>query len=123
MPREQKIKYFAYHDGFDPSILRLGNIALDYANPEDHRPYRNLKSQELMEDPLIVTKSPRETCYLIHDQGRVHSLGAGAAKLAELNISGNADRFQAVVASTGMVIEIIELVPNTQYLTRTKREI
>jgi len=39
MAPSEKTTYFQYEEGMDPSVLRLGNIAFDYANPKTKRPY------------------------------------------------------------------------------------
>ncbi len=39
MAPNEKSTYFQYHEGIDTSVLRLGNMAFDYANPKMKRPY------------------------------------------------------------------------------------
>ena len=38
MPKEIST-YFGYANGYDPQVLRLGNLSLDYANPRMLEPY------------------------------------------------------------------------------------
>lgn len=39
MSPTQKQTYFVYNEGYDKKMLRIGSLALDYANPRLRRPH------------------------------------------------------------------------------------
>jgi hypothetical protein len=43
MSPTQKQTYFVYNEGYDETLLRLGSLALDYANPRLRRPHIHAK--------------------------------------------------------------------------------
>ena len=35
----ERTTFFAYNEGVDPDLLRIGSLVFDYANPRTKRPY------------------------------------------------------------------------------------
>ncbi len=41
----ERATYFAYDEGFDPQLIRIGSLVFDYANPRTKRPYNHLGAE------------------------------------------------------------------------------
>ena len=66
MPKELST-YYGYTNGYDPRVLRLGNMALDYVNPRTREPYihdeirlrDSLQIYEVTLTPKAVSRTSR----------------------------------------------------------------
>ncbi|KAH6720107.1 hypothetical protein BKA61DRAFT_594258 [Leptodontidium sp. MPI-SDFR-AT-0119] len=108
MARQPKLRYFAYHDGHDPTYLRIGNLAFDYEHPKDHRPYYHEDSIDLFGSPPWATKDARTNCLIIHDYGCVRGFDIGASNLLSLGHSLDKKHLQVISGETGSMIELID---------------
>lgn len=107
--KAQKFKYFAYHDGYDPSNLRIGHLALDYANPEDHQPYYP-EDINLFGNPAWATKDARTNCSMTYDNGKVLAFGIGSLNILDLGSSSSTNNVQTITGETGSMVELKEYV-------------
>lgn len=109
MPPQPQLRYFAYHDGHDPSYLRIGNMALDFAHPKDRRPYYH-ETTDLFGIPPWATKDSRTDCVLIHQRGLVRAFDISAAKFLSLGSSSNKNAYEIISGKAGWKTELIESV-------------
>lgn len=57
MAPKQKHTYYAYNEGYDPGLLRLGNLTFDFANPRLNSPYFH---REVLLVPVAVKATSDE---------------------------------------------------------------
>ena len=107
MAMEEKLTYIGYREGINPSILTLGSLMFDFANPKTRDPYIH---EQLIADQrdLWAIDDPVENCWVSFSRGKGCSVGGGMLNLAELNVSRTNDTYNIVVAKSGSKVELLK---------------
>ena len=107
MTTKEKVTYVECREGFDPSMLTLGSLVFDFADPRDLEPYDH---EKLSEDELEqwTTADQRKNCWVTYRSGRECSLGGGIVNLAQLDRSKDINDYNVVDATTGSKVEILK---------------
>jgi len=104
----EKSTYFGYREGHDPSLLQLGSLVFDYANPLHKRPFFARGKPFDNVGPPMVSSDSRKDCYMMSEGGENASFGIGVLDYAQLDLLRQNSRYLMVAAKTGSKIFLID---------------
>jgi len=116
MANQQKLKSFASHSGFDPTVLRISNLALDYASIQEHRLYCHDEPIDLFGNPAWATKDTRTNCFIVPEHGSFVNLVLGLL-VCRSQLSNGGKNLESISGDTGSMIDLKESV----YMTSMRR--
>ncbi len=120
-----KVTYYGYEEGYDPRVLRLGNLAFDFTNPKMHMQYIHPEISSDTPNQLYMvlilkqtcsgqeldqwaTSDERPVCYMASQDRRNFSFGLGLQDFLDFNSSRSGNSYSLVVGKEGSKVELIE---------------
>ncbi|CAI6331710.1 unnamed protein product [Periconia digitata] len=106
----ERITYFAYNEGIDPSRLPLGTIVFDYANARLSRhSYRPSEDEEsVLKESKYIDEDKRSFCNMLWTQKSDGLLNIDLKKVIEAGHSTSKSDTRLIVGKAGSKVEIID---------------
>ncbi|KAL1797140.1 hypothetical protein ACET3X_003746 [Alternaria dauci] len=106
----EKITYFAYNEGIDPTRLPLGMLAFDYANARlSRRSFRPRENDEaLLKDCNLVDEDKRSFCNMLWTEKSDALLNIDLKKVIEAGWNSSKSDARLIVGKKGSKLEIID---------------
>ena len=123
-----KVTYHSYEEGYDPRILRLGNLAFDFTEPKKHAQYihpeissvtpesgsngiyAKSRTRSGPESDKWATSDERPVCYMASQDGRNFSFGLGLQDFLDFKSSSSGNSYSLIVGKDGSKVELIEYI-------------